>query len=42
MGGAGLALPASICKRTVALNFFAIFYSLHQKEIPVLVVLAGD
>ena len=34
IGGAGLALPASICKRTVALNFFAILYSY--------VVLAGD
>jgi hypothetical protein len=23
MGGAGFALPASICKRTIAFNFFA-------------------
>ena len=27
MGGAGLALPASICKRTTALSFFATGYS---------------
>jgi hypothetical protein len=27
MGGAGLAFPASICRRTIAFNFFAIFYS---------------
>src|SRR4030067_2385246 len=28
IGGAGLALPASICRRTIAFNFFATYLSL--------------
>jgi hypothetical protein len=30
IGGAGLAFPAWICRRTIALSFFATFFSFRR------------